>query len=55
MKKAGIPGTMDQLRARAYLHLLGGGTPNGLLTPPGTADTTQPTRRLKITTQYWID
>jgi hypothetical protein len=27
LKKAGAEGTMDQLRARAYLHLLGGGTP----------------------------
>ena len=34
MKKAGTPGTMDQLRARAYLHLLAGGTPTTLLTPP---------------------
>jgi hypothetical protein len=34
MKKAGTEGTMDQLRARAYLHLLAGGTPHTLLTPP---------------------
>ncbi len=34
MKKAGTEGTMDQLRARAYLHLLAGGTPATLLTPP---------------------
>lgn len=27
MKKTGAEGTMDQLRARAYLHLLAGGTP----------------------------
>jgi hypothetical protein len=34
MKQAGTEGTMDQLRARAYLHLLGGGDPATLLTPP---------------------
>ncbi|MDX6389289.1 MAG: hypothetical protein QOJ73_352 [Streptosporangiaceae bacterium] len=34
MKKAGAEGTMDQLRARAYLHLLGGGTPHTLLALP---------------------
>ena len=34
MKKTGAEGTMDQLRARAYLHLLAGGTPATLLTPP---------------------
>jgi hypothetical protein len=37
MKKAGTQGTMDQLRARAYLHLLGGGAPATLLAPPATA------------------
>jgi hypothetical protein len=37
MKKAGAEGTMDQLRARAYLHLLSGGHPADLLTAPATA------------------
>jgi hypothetical protein len=36
MKKAGTAGTMDQLRARAYLHLLAGCT---LLTPPPASST----------------
>jgi len=36
MKQAGAEGTMDQLRARAYLHLLGGGDPATLLTPQAT-------------------
>jgi hypothetical protein len=36
LKKAGAEGTMDQLRARAYLHLLGGGTPTTLLTSAAT-------------------
>ena len=39
MKKAGTAGTMDQLRARAYLHLLAGGTPCTLLTPPPASST----------------
>jgi hypothetical protein len=34
LKKTGAEGTMDELRARAYLHLLGGGTPATLLTVP---------------------
>ncbi len=34
LKKSGAEGTMDQLRARAYLHLLAGGTLATLLTPP---------------------
>jgi hypothetical protein len=43
MKKAGAEGTMDQLRARAYLHLLAGQAAETLLTPatgtPGTGTT----------------
>src|SRR6202035_1766202 len=34
MKKPATEGTIDQLRARAYLHLLAGGPPHTLLTPP---------------------
>jgi hypothetical protein len=34
MKKAGTEGTMDQLRALAYLHLLAGHDPATLLAPP---------------------
>jgi hypothetical protein len=38
LKAAGLDGTMDQLRARAYLALLGGQPPQSLLsTPAGTA------------------
>jgi hypothetical protein len=39
MKKAGAEGTLDQLRARAYLHLLSGQPAGTLLTPTGTAGT----------------
>ena len=35
MKKAGIPGTLDQLRARAYLHLLSGHPADTLFTTGG--------------------
>ena len=43
MKKAGAEGTMDQLRARAYLHLLAGQPAETLLTPAsGTAGTGSP-------------
>ena len=41
MKKAGAEGTMDQLRARAYLHLLAG-QPAETLLPPATPDTGTP-------------
>ena len=36
MKKTGAQGTMDQLRAQAYLHLLAGQEPACLLLPPAT-------------------
>jgi hypothetical protein len=43
MKQAGTEGSMDQLRARAYLHLLAGGDPATLLNQPqastGSAET----------------
>ncbi|HEY4851779.1 MAG TPA: hypothetical protein VII22_13340, partial [Streptosporangiaceae bacterium] len=41
MKKAGAEGTMDQLRARAYLHLLAG-QPAETLLAPATPDTGTP-------------
>ena len=34
MKNAGAEGSMDQLRARAYLHLLAGNDLGSLLTQP---------------------
>ncbi len=40
MKKLGAQDSMNQLRARAYLHLLGGGTPGELVIPPHTTPTT---------------
>jgi hypothetical protein len=43
MKKAGADGTMDQLRARAYLCLLGGGDSATLLTPPPASTTANST------------
>ena len=43
MKKAGAEGTMDQLRAFAYLHLLSGQPASTLLAPAtGTPDTSTP-------------
>jgi hypothetical protein len=39
MKKLGAQDSMNQLRARAYLHLLGGGAPGELVIPHPTAST----------------
>jgi hypothetical protein len=41
MKKAGIAGTMDLLRARAYLHLLSGQPAETLLVPPAPVTSTR--------------